>query len=132
MIDFENEFVDAVAKAVTAKFPKAEVVSEYVPKPSSFPHVYIRETDNSTDTRSLPLAGKETMARIVYTIDVHSNVKRGRKTQCKAAMAVVDDVMQAYGFSRTFCNPFPNENDASIYRIVARYTKLQPDYIIKI
>lgn len=125
MIDFENEFVDAVAKAVTAKFPKAEVVSEYVPKPSSFPHVYIRETDNSSETRSFRVRGGETNARLTYTVDVFSNRKGGKKSECKAVMAAVDETMQSYNFQRTLCNPFPNENDASIYRIVARYSKLQ-------
>lgn len=125
MIDFENEFVDAVRTAVTAKFSSATVVSEYVPKPSAFPHVYIRETDNASEAATFRLNGGESDARLSYTIDVFSNRKSGKKSECKAVMAAVDDTMQRYNFQRTFCNPFPNENDASIYRMVARYTKLQ-------
>ena len=125
MIDFENVFVDAVRTAVTKKFPKATVVSEFVPKPSSFPHVYIRETDNASEALSFRVTGGETNARLSYTADVFSNKKSGKKSECKAVMAAVDSTMQSYNFQRTFCNPFPNENDASIYRMVARYSKLQ-------
>lgn len=125
MIDFENVFVDAVRTAVTKKFPKATVVSEFVPKPSSFPHVYIRETDNASEALSFRVTGGETNARLSYTVDVFSNKKSGKKSECKAVMAAVDEIMQGYHFQRTFCNPFPNENDASIYRMVARYSKLQ-------
>lgn len=125
MIDFENVFVDAVRTAVTKKFPKATVVSEFVPKPSSFPHVYIRETDNASEALSFRVTGGEINARLSYTVDVFSNKKSGKKSECKAVMAAVDSTMQSYNFQRTFCNPFPNENDASIYRMVARYSKLQ-------
>ena len=125
MIDFENVFVDAVRTAVTKKFPKATVVSEFVPKPSSFPHVYIRETDNASEALSFRVTGGEANARLSYTVDVFSTKKSGKKSECKAVMAAVDSTMQSYNFQRTFCNPFPNENDASIYRMVARYSKLQ-------
>ena len=84
MIDFENVFVDAVQTAVTKKFPKATVVSEFVPKPSSFPHVYIRETDNASETLSFRVTGGEANARLSYTVDVFSNKKSGKKSECKA------------------------------------------------
>lgn len=125
MIDFENLIVDSVAKKVNGKFKKAEIVSEYNPKPSYFPHVYIRETDNSSDTRSFRLNGGEVNARLTYTVDVFSNKRSGKKLECKEIMAIIDEEMQRYHFQRSFCNPFPNENDASIYRMVARYSKLQ-------
>lgn len=125
MIDFENLIVDAVANGVNEKFEKAEIVSEYIPKPSVFPHVYIRETDNSSDVRSFRLNGGEVNARLSYTVDVYSNRQNGKKAECKAVMSIIDSIMQKYHFQRSFCNPFPNENDASIYRMVARYTKLQ-------
>lgn len=127
MIDFEPFYVNEVAKEVLKQFPSAEVVSEYIPKPSRFPHVYIRETDNASDPASFPLAGGEALARIAFTVDVHSNAASGRKSECRNVMAAVDTVMQRYGFRRAFCNPFPNQNDASIYRIAARYNKIQEE-----
>lgn len=125
MIDFEDYYVSEVAAAVLAQYPGAEVVSEYVPKPTRFPHIYIRETDNSFDTASIPITGGEGLARLAYTVDVHSNSQVGRKAECKAVMAIIDKVMQSHYFVRAFCNPFPNENDATVYRMVARYNKLQ-------
>lgn len=127
MIDFENLIVDAITEKVLATFANAEIVSEYVPKPSSFPHVYIRETANVSDSRSFRVNGGEANARLTYTIDVFSNKQSGKKSECKEVMAIIDQMMQSYHFVRSFCEPFPNENDATIYRIVARYTKLQSD-----
>ncbi len=127
MIDFENYYVDAVAQAVRAAYPSASVVSTFIPKPSSFPHVYIRETDNAVDAASFTLTGKEVNARLVYTVDIYSNAETGKKSECKAILAVIDAVMAKHYFRRAFANPFPNENDATIYRIAARYNKIQSE-----
>ena len=125
MIDHEAEYVDEVASAVLEKYPDAEITSDYVPMVSTFPHVYIRETNNASDTRSMPLVGREATARLTYTVDVFSNAQSGRKAECKAVMAIVDDVMQSHCFERTMLTPYPNQNDATIYSLVARYTKLE-------
>ena len=125
MIDHEAEYVDEVASAVLEKYPDAEITSDYVPMVSTFPHVYIRETSNASDTRSMPLVGREATARLTYTVDVFSNAQSGRKAECKAVMAIVDDVMQSHCFEQTMLTPYPNQNDATIFRLVARYTKLE-------
>ena len=114
MIDHEAEYVDEFASAVLEKYPDAEITSDY-----------IRETNNASDTRSMPLVGREATARLTYTVDVFSNAQSGRKAECKAVMAIVDDVMQSHCFERTMLTPYPNQNDATIYRLVARYTKLE-------
>ena len=45
----------------------------------------------------------------------------GKKTECKAIIALIDSKMEALGFTRTLMNPVPNEEDATVYRMVARY-----------
>ena len=37
-------------------------------------------------------------------------------------MAVIDDVMTGLGFTRTMLQQLPNMNDATIFRLTARYT----------
>ena len=125
MIDNEALYIDEIASAVLAAYPKADVTSIYVPEPSSFPHVYIRETDNSTNPQSVTLCGREEEARITYTVDVFSNARSGSKSECRAVMAIIDEVMLSRYFRRTLLTPYPNQNDATIYRLVARYTKLE-------
>lgn len=125
MIDHEDFYVDKVAKAIKQYYPNAEVVSEYVSKPSRFPHIYFREADNTTDTISVPIKGGEALARLMYSVDVFSNSQSERKQECKTIMGIIDSVMLKYYFQRTMCNPIPNLNDATIYRMVARYSKTE-------
>lgn len=127
MIDFENYYVNAVAEAVRVKYPDAEIVSTFIPRPSAFPHVFIRETDNAADAASFTLDGHEANARLSYTIDIHSNSETDKKRICREILAIVDSVMAKHYFRRIFANPFPNENDAAIYRITARYQKIQSE-----
>lgn len=127
MIDNEDYYVNMVTKAIRAKYPKAEIVSEYVPKPSRFPHIYIRETDNSTNLAAYTLTGREPLANVSYTVDVYSNSKERKKSICKNIIAIIDTVMLSEYFYRVMCNPFPNENDATIYRIIARYNKIDKE-----
>jgi hypothetical protein len=47
----------------------------------------------------------------------------GKKAQAKAIIALIDQVLAQYRFIRTFCNPTQNMNDATIYRMTARYRR---------
>lgn len=125
MVDIEARVISTVAEAVKAAYPGATVSGEYVPAPSKFPHVYIRETDNSSHVRSYRVDGGEANAQIVFTVDVFSNKQTGKKSECRAITALIDDVLQKFCFQRTFCSPYPNESNASVYRVVSRYRKLE-------
>ena len=52
---------------------------------------------------------------------MYSNKQSGKKAECKAIIALIDKRMEALGFTRTLLNPVPNEEDATVYRMVARY-----------
>ena len=125
MLDVESYYVNAAAKAVRAVYPDAQIVSVYVPKPSAFPHVFIRETDNAADAPSVTLTGKEANSRLTFTVDIHHNGETDKKQVCREVLKIIDDMMTSHCFRRTFANPFPNENDAAIFRITARYTKIE-------
>ena len=122
MIEFESLIFTPIATAIRAQFQGAYVTGEYVPIPASFPAVSIVEMD-SVPTRSTQDSGSlENTVDVMYEVNVYSNRTKGKKIEAKSIIALVDTMLQHYGFRRTYCQPVQNMNDATIYRIVARYT----------
>ena len=130
IIDYENLIFTAVANALRARYPewfvtplvntRGIITGDIAPIPSSFPAVAIEEIDNSTHTRTLDTSRKENHAVILYQVEHYSNRATGRKSQCKELRAVVDDVMQNFGFRRLSTPPTPQPSP-TIYRLTARY-----------
>lgn len=122
MIDIESELFTLIATAIRAEYPDSFVVAgEYVAQPPKFPAVSISELDNSVDERAIDTGAIENAVNVMYQVDVYSNLKVGKKAQAKALIALIDKQFAQRRFVRTFCNPMPNFNDATIYRITARY-----------
>lgn len=121
MIDVETEVFNIVSKKVREKYPTIFMTGEYVKSPSSFPCVSLIEVDNQIyrNTRSTDCV--ENHAQVLYEVNVYSNKKSGKKTECKEIISFIDEQLQALGFTRTLMNPVPNEEDATIYRMVGRY-----------
>lgn len=119
MIDCENEVYTRIARVLRDKFPGINIAGEYVNAPSSFPHVSITQSDNSVVSEQM--TGSAEMAQVMFEINIYSNKVDGRKTECKAIAKVIDDVMFRMNFKRMALTPIPNMEDATIYRIVARY-----------
>ena len=119
MIDCENEVYTRIARVLRDKFPGITIAGEYVNAPSSFPHVSITQSDNSVVSEQM--TGSAEMAQVMFEINIYSNKADGRKTECKAIAKVIDDVMFKMNFKRMALTPIPNMEDATIYRIVARY-----------
>ena len=119
MIDCENEVYTRIARVLRDKFPGINIAGEYVNAPSSFPHVSITQSDNSVVSEQM--TGNAEMAQVMFEINIYSNKADGRKTECKAIAKVIDDVMFRMNFKRMALTPIPNMEDATIYRIVARY-----------
>ena len=119
MIDCENEVYTRIARVLRDKFPGINIAGEYVNAPSSFPHVSITQNDNSVVSEQM--TGSAEMAQVMFEINIYSNKADGRKTECKAIAKVIDDVMFRMNFKRMALTPIPNMEDATIYRIVARY-----------
>ena len=115
MIDIETEVFSIVSAEVRKKYPKIYMTGEYVKSPPSFPCVSLIET-NTRDSGCI-----ENHAQVLYEVNVYSNKTSGKKTECKAIIALIDSKMEALGFTRTLMNPVPNEEDATVYRMVARY-----------
>ena len=119
MIDCENEVYTRIARVLREKFPSINIAGEYVQAPSEFPHVSITQSDNSVVSERM--TGSAEMAQVMFEINIYSNKADGRKTECKAIAKVIDDVMFRMNFKRMALTPIPNMEDATIYRIVARY-----------
>lgn len=125
MITIENKVVDEITTALATAFPGATVGSEYTRTSSKFPFVEVVEMDNSVLQRASTLTNIEVMATLTYEIQIFSNKKVGKKSECKAIAAIVDGVMESLGFYRMMLNQVLNYEDATIYRMVGRWQKIQ-------
>ena len=121
MIDMESEIFSEIAEKAREKFPKLYMVGEYVKSPSSFPCVSLVEIDNAVYSNSQTQAGPENHAAVTYELNVYSNKQSGKKSECKAIAAYIDDLLLHLNFTRTMLEPVPNEGDATIYRMLGRY-----------
>ena len=131
MIDCESMIFTPIAMALRSEFDGIFVTGDYVPMPASFPTVSIVEMDNVPDVGTQDSGSLENHAILMYQVDVYSNKATGGKTECKVIAAAVDSQFAALGFTRSYKRPVPNMDDATIYRIVARYRAVVgKDFII--
>ena len=121
MIDIESEVFNTVSEKVREQYPEIFMTGEYVKSPSSFPCVSLIETDNQIYRNTRTSGSIENHAQVVYEVNVYSNKQRGKKAECKEILGFIDKQLEALGFTRTLMTPVPNEVDATIYRMVARY-----------
>ena len=121
MIDIENEIFTKVKNALSAEFPTITVESVTTYSPSKFPFVCIEEADNYAYQPSRDSGSNENHAVLMYEVNAYSNKSGGKKAECKAMIAVVDEVMSALGFTRNTKTPITLDK-ATKYRIFARYT----------
>lgn len=121
MIDVESEVFSRVASKVRKEFPKITMTSEYVRSPSSFPHASLEEKDNSSYTNTETSSCSENHVSVMYEVNVYSNKIAGKKSECKKIIALIDKEMMTIGFNRVMLQPIPNIDDATVYRMLARY-----------
>ena len=120
MIDPENEVFTRVATVLRSNFPGINVSGEYVNAPSSFPHVSVIQSDNFVDKRYT--SDTSEMSNLMFEANVYSNDAAKKKSECKKIMNVIDGVFRSMNFRRTSLTPVPNLENATIYRLVARYS----------
>ena len=121
MINIETEIFNEVSGKVRAEFPNIYMSGEYVKSPPSFPATSLIEMDNTAYTSTQTSCENENHATLMYEVNTYSNKVKGKKAECKAIMTLIDKEMTALGFTRTMLQPIPNMDDATIYRITARY-----------
>lgn len=121
MIDFENEIYTRVVERVQALHSDVEFSGMEERLPSKFPFVSLVEADNTTRTDTIDSGSFENHVNVMYEVNVYSNKSGGRKSECRAILATIDETFVRMGFARTMRNPV-SMDDATIYRMVARYT----------
>lgn len=121
MVNIENEIYTLVKNAILSAFPDAEISGVYMPVVSKFPAIRFVEQNNNVYAQGRDNARVENFARVMYEVNVYSNNQTSKKTECKKIMNIIDEVMASYGFERIMLNPMPNLNDATIFRLTARY-----------
>lgn len=124
MIDIENEVFNTVATVLRKVYSNIYVTGEYVRVPSQFPHVSLVEMDNQIYQRTEDSGSSENHVSVMYEVDIYSNKKVGKKAECKEIASLIDDQMLALGFARVMLQPIPNLDDATIYRMVGRYSAI--------
>ena len=121
MIDVENIIFTKIAGNLRTKFKGITVSGEYINAPSKFPYVSVVEQDNYSSTDKLDSSIREKFATVMYEVNVYSDKATGKKSQCRSIMKFVDDMMYQRNFRRISLSPVPNLENATIYRLVARY-----------
>ena len=124
MIDIENDIFNTVAAVVRAKYPDIYMVGEYVKTPPKFPCISLVEMDNQSYQRTEDSGSAENHVSVMYEANIYSNKTMGKKAECKEIAALIDEQMMALGFARTMLQPIPNGDDATIYRMVGRYSAI--------
>ena len=121
MINIENEIFNIVSTKVRDEFPNIYISGEYVKSPPSFPATSLVEMDNTAYTSTQTSCENENHVSLMYEVNTYSNKVKGKKSECKEIMTLIDKEMAALGFTRTMLQPIPNMDDATIYRMTARY-----------
>lgn len=121
MIDIESKVYGPITAALRSQFSGIAISGEYVNAPSEFPFVSIVEADNYMSLQHLDSSATEKYATLMYEINVYSNKGSRKKSECKAIMAAIDGMMYSMNFTRIAMTPVPNMENASIYRMTARY-----------
>lgn len=128
MIDVMTDIFDSVYNAVTAEFPTADLATNYVNQPASFPHLQMWTESNTAPRTGMNLSGDECFSNIVIHFEGFDNMLDGEGMEnVKKMFSIIDPVMRVQGYRRTYYAPVPNYDDASVYREVARYSKIQPN-----
>lgn len=118
MIDIEN----MLFTKVKSDLPKTvKMGTMYTKSQSEFPYVSLVVMDNSVYTPFIDSARVENAADIMVEVNVYSNKTSGKKEECKKLMKTIDETLSGLNLVRSFCQPLPNLEDATVYRITARY-----------
>ena len=107
MIDLETEIFNEVSVKVREKYPDIFMTGEAVKTPPSFPCVSLVEVDNATFRNSQTTEGKENHV--------------GKKAECMEIVGFIDEILMELNFTRTMLEPVPNQDNATIYRMLGRY-----------
>lgn len=122
MNNIENDVFTLVATALRTEYGTDAlfITGEYTPTPPKFPCVYIHEADNFNN--GFDGCNHEIVTAVTYEVEVYSNKQNGKKAEAKAIMQTANSELTALGFRRELLQQIPNMSDATIFRLLARYS----------
>ena len=121
MIDIETEIFNSISVKVREKYSQIFLTGEYVKSPPSFPCASIVEVDNQIYRNTRTTECIENHAQLLYEVNVYSNKHNGKKAECKEIAGFIDEILMGLNFTRTMLEPVPNQDNATIYRMLRRY-----------
>ena len=132
MIDIENLLIKNIDTNLALEFTKYTLNPESDEfEPTQFPIITVRESNSMTYGRTVTGFNEENHDDKMYTIEVFTNDKSGKRNKAKAIFKNIDTTMLALGFSRIFLEPIPNYLEATIYRMTGRYVGVvSQDYTV--
>lgn len=119
MIMIRNEVLTAVSDAVEQL--GATCVSSYT-SGATMPLVTFEQIDSTPLVKTQTRESLEYHATVTFELNYYSNKANGKQSECYSLAEAADTVMAGYGFTRKLLRPVPNLEDATIYRLTARYT----------
>ena len=121
MINIEPQIFTKVYDAVKAVYPDCDVKSELDLEPTAERAVMVEEIGNYSNQQTATSMEMENHAIIDYEVNVFSSKAVGRKSEAKAILSIIDDVLLGLNFQRLSTMP-ASLSDSTRYRLVARYT----------
>lgn len=120
MIEIESKVYSPIATALQNQYDGIYVTSEPAPTPGKHLAVSIVQMDSYSSPRKQDNTQTERFATVMFQVDVYSDKKTGKKSQCKEIMGLIDTMLFDMNFMRLSLNPIPME-DSGYYRLTARY-----------
>lgn len=118
MIDYEVKIFNTVYTAVSPLCADRKFTSTILTDvPTAFPAASLVEMDNMTVRDRQSSTPVENFALVTYQLEVYAKTK----AKCKEVLAAADEAMIAMNFSRMSGQYINNQNNATVFRYVARY-----------
>lgn len=120
----ETIIFNRVAERLLTEYENIFVSSEYVSIPPSFPAVSVEITDSYPDRGGITLGFDDEQERYMITVNAYSDLAENKTEQVRSILHTVTNEMKQMFFIKTTQAPVQNAQDRSIYREVARYTRV--------
>lgn len=127
MIDKSNEVFDRVMTYVMSQhsgLTEENFGSDDVDAPSVFPFVSIVQSESRTSRDHQDDRLRENKAVLLFQIEVYSNKRGGKRSECRKIHAEIDDCMMRMNFIRESAGFRTNLTNNSIARHVSTYSVL--------
>lgn len=120
MIDIESLVFDTVYNQLSQQFPDADISSGYDEEKAGHLNVVIRQMNSMPYQASATDDCSENHVRVSFEAEVTCDKEGTARSECKAVLKAVDDIMQGMKFRRTYM-PQPVNIDRTKFRQYARY-----------